>query len=155
MQNYAVARGSSKGPRREGPYDEGFVCLSLNCFKKQAHTDSYHLYHPTFKSHLIIPTLNPSNPDLPTSSQHLKALPLTSGPLLLGNRILIIVHRQKPPNRHMSFPVFLLPRATRLVSTLGHSWRETNWKFRWYCKNVQRLSRCLVCRLGVCGAAAD
>jgi hypothetical protein len=26
MQNYAVARGSSKGPRREGPYDEGFVC---------------------------------------------------------------------------------------------------------------------------------
>lgn len=25
MQNYAVARGSMKGPRREGPYDEGFV----------------------------------------------------------------------------------------------------------------------------------
>jgi hypothetical protein len=25
MQNYAVARGSLKGPRREGPYDEGFV----------------------------------------------------------------------------------------------------------------------------------
>jgi hypothetical protein len=25
MQNYAVARGSLKGPRRDGPYDEGFV----------------------------------------------------------------------------------------------------------------------------------
>lgn len=28
MQNYAVARGSIKGPRREGPYDEGFVSHS-------------------------------------------------------------------------------------------------------------------------------
>jgi len=27
MQNYAVARGSLKGPRRDGPYDEGFVSL--------------------------------------------------------------------------------------------------------------------------------
>lgn len=25
MQNYAVARGTPKGPRREGPYEEGFV----------------------------------------------------------------------------------------------------------------------------------
>jgi len=28
MQNYAVARGSLKGPRRDGPYDEGFVSSS-------------------------------------------------------------------------------------------------------------------------------
>jgi len=37
MQNYAVARGSSKGPRREGPYDEGFVRPSLTHFKARAH----------------------------------------------------------------------------------------------------------------------
>ena len=29
MQNYTVARGAPKGPRREGPYDEGFVGLSF------------------------------------------------------------------------------------------------------------------------------
>lgn len=30
MQNYAVARGTPKGPRREGPYDEGFVSSSTD-----------------------------------------------------------------------------------------------------------------------------
>ena len=25
MQNYAVARGAPRGPRRDGPYEEGFV----------------------------------------------------------------------------------------------------------------------------------
>jgi hypothetical protein len=31
MQNYAYARGSAiKGPRREGPPDEGFVRLSIH-----------------------------------------------------------------------------------------------------------------------------
>ena len=31
MQNYAYARGNAppRGPRREGPSDEGFVCLSV------------------------------------------------------------------------------------------------------------------------------
>jgi hypothetical protein len=29
MQNYAVARGTPRGPRREGPYEEGFVSLEL------------------------------------------------------------------------------------------------------------------------------
>lgn len=28
MQNYGVARGTPKGPRREGPYEEGFVSAS-------------------------------------------------------------------------------------------------------------------------------
>jgi len=32
MQNYAVARGSLKGPRRDGPYDEGFVSFQDNLF---------------------------------------------------------------------------------------------------------------------------
>jgi len=31
MQNYAYARGNAppRGPRREGPSDEGFVCLNV------------------------------------------------------------------------------------------------------------------------------
>jgi hypothetical protein len=29
MQNYAVARGTPRGPRREGPYEEGFVSSLL------------------------------------------------------------------------------------------------------------------------------
>jgi hypothetical protein len=33
MQNYAVARGSVKGPRREGPYDEGFVSYAFPSVK--------------------------------------------------------------------------------------------------------------------------
>lgn len=33
MQNYAVARGTPRGPRRDGPYDEGFVSVLLAiCF---------------------------------------------------------------------------------------------------------------------------
>lgn len=28
MQNYAVAKGTPRGPRREGPYDQGYVCSS-------------------------------------------------------------------------------------------------------------------------------
>lgn len=27
MQNYAVAKGTPRGPRREGPYDQGYVCF--------------------------------------------------------------------------------------------------------------------------------
>ncbi len=29
MQNYAVARGTPRGPRRDGPYEEGFVCRCI------------------------------------------------------------------------------------------------------------------------------
>jgi len=34
MQNYVVARGTPRGPRRDGPYEEGFVSRSF-CILQQ------------------------------------------------------------------------------------------------------------------------
>lgn len=34
MQNYAIAKGTPRGPRREGPYDQGYVCLSSHSVLK-------------------------------------------------------------------------------------------------------------------------
>jgi hypothetical protein len=53
-------------------------------------------------------------------------------------------HHQRLPNQHMSFLASLLPRGILSVWIWVRSWKEINWKFRWYCRNVQRLSRCLV-----------
>lgn len=102
----------------------------LLLFEDTSSSDSYHLYHPTFRNPSIIPTLNPSNLDPLISLQRLKVLPPTSGHLHLASLILIIVHHPKLLNRLMSFLVFLLLRAIRSVSTSGRSWREINWKFR-------------------------
>jgi hypothetical protein len=106
---------------------------------------SYHLYHPTSRNHSITPTLSLSNLGLPNSFQRLKALRPTSGHRDLDSLILIIeLHHQRHPNRHMLFLVFLLLQVTPLAWIWVRSWRGINWKFRWYCRNVQRLSRCLV-----------
>ena len=53
MQNYAYARGGSapKGPRREGPADEGFVSHPVFFVLATTHSPifSYHLYQPMGK----------------------------------------------------------------------------------------------------------
>lgn len=50
MQNYAYAHGGqSRGPRRDGPREEGFVSTvapTLRCCNWMVHCPSFHLYPP-------------------------------------------------------------------------------------------------------------
>jgi hypothetical protein len=136
MQNYAVARGSLKGPRRDGPYDEGFVSAykRLNCSLADI---SYHLYRPMCRNRLITLTRNLSNPDLPSYS-------LIPHKLLRMDSPAPIPHKQKPQTRLTPFWVFPLLQAIPSEWIWAHSSRGIKWKFRGYWRNVQRLSRCLV-----------
>ena len=62
MQNYAFARGSAppRGPRREGPSDEGFVSLSFCLLHSPPTLDTLLRSYPLYplstikRSHLLI-----------------------------------------------------------------------------------------------------
>jgi hypothetical protein len=100
MQNYAVARGSLKGPRRDGPYDEGFVSFTKLCYgsrsfqlpplpphvqKSLDHSDSQsvksgstELYSaPSQATSYGQPTSQPETPD--TNSYAVLGIPASTG----------------------------------------------------------------------------
>ncbi|CAE7217022.1 unnamed protein product [Rhizoctonia solani] len=61
MQNYAVAHGAPKGPRREGPAEDGFLPPLPTLDTVQSHVSSSSTYHPS-SSTSSVPSSTPTYP---------------------------------------------------------------------------------------------
>ena len=130
MQNYAVARNIPRGPRREGPYEEGFVSNRVHRYCSSLTVCSFPGYLPTSKGLLMRCPLNP--PRYPKSLIRTGVIHL-----LLRLRDHII-----PSNTlYQEYP-----RAQALLSvlTLASNYSGMVQRFPKLCKNAHKLLKYMV-----------
>lgn len=140
MQNYAVARNTPKGPRREGLYDEGYVSLpathltdlrcqqSLICSRSSSNSSSNnHL------PRLWCPTHRPNCHPSPTETA-------THHPLHLHRP----ARPQHPPRTCTHLQAFRPTRGPLLAWTLVTSLLETAQRCPRWSSNVPRRSKRMV-----------
>lgn len=141
MQNYAVARGAARGPRRDGPYEEGFVRLSSSVHSNKAMlTSSYRPFHRTCNDRLkptAVRRPDPMHFKRPVHIQSNPPRPLRAVMVLLSPAGRV---RTSRPN-NMSYRVYQLPRAIRSGWTWASKSIVMELKYHLWYRSVLKPSR--------------